>query len=139
MPPAPPGAAPPSPVLDFNWSHAGDPDLTDAAVISALQDDLMVILPNTAHKFIKATPFLPWTVEPGAAAGDPAVGKRIPQSVFDRLCMIGGRATAWLRSHNNVLALSHRPLHGRGILAALTAAGGLSLDVVYDTFSWRPP
>jgi len=47
--------------------------------------------------------------------------------------MIGGNATAWLRSYHNVLMLSHAPVHGRGIFAALVAAGGLDLDATYRT------
>ena len=130
--PAAAAAAVPAP-SQFIFSHPGDPDVTDPAVVAAMSPDPDVLLLGADNSFVSATPHLQWRDAPAPIPTDPKIGHLTKQSLLDTLCDVGGVGTRYLRGVKDVMVLSVVPKRIGEFVSAWTAVGGLDLTVPYVT------
>ena len=130
--PAAAAAATPAP-SQFIFSHPGDPDVTDPAVVAAMSPDPDVLLLGADNMFVSATPHLQWRDAPAPIPTDPKIGHLTRQSLLDTLCDVGGVGTRYLRGVKDVMVLSVLPKRIGEFVSAWTAVGGMDLTVTYVT------
>ena len=126
--PAAAAAAVPAP-SQFIFSHPGDPDVTDPAVVAAMSPDPDVLLLGADNSFVSATPLLQWRDARAPIPADPKIDHLTKQS----LCDVGGVGTRYLRGVKDVMVLSVVPKRIGEFVSAWTAVGGMDLTVSYVT------
>ena len=123
----PGGAAPAAATPAATFEHPGNPDLSVAANVAALDADPPVLLLDASHPLQQATPEAGWVAAPVNAATGLSPGWLLPQSTLDMWAVAAGRATPFLRSVPSILRLHVLPAFFSAMVGALVHLGRLSL------------